>query len=89
MYNAVMVITAKKCELAKSDVDMFKMVMPQFDQIYQNFQMLSISKFKKGRAAQAIISQSKSNLPIMHTPMKRKSEDDINLANKRSVVRKK
>ena len=88
-YNAVMVVTAKICELAKSDMDVFKMVMPQLDQIYQNSQMLRISKSTQGRTAQAIVSQSKSNLPLMPTSMKRKSKDDINFANKRCVMKKK
>ena len=82
-------VTAKICELAKSDMDVFKMVMPQLDQIYQNSQMLRISKSTKGRTAQAIVSQSKSNLPLMPTSMKLKSKDDINLANKRCVMKKK
>jgi len=41
-YNSAMLLTTRICDSAKIDVDVFKMVMPQLDQIYQNSQLLKI-----------------------------------------------
>ena len=78
-----MSLTTRICELAKVDADVFRMVMPQLDQMYQNSMLLRNSKSKTSIAARNVVTQSSSKLPILPESLKRSREDDVNLANKK------
>jgi len=87
IYNSAISLTTRICELAKFDADVFRMVMPQLDQMYQNCMFLRNSKSSTAKAAKNIVAQSTSNLPIAVESLKRTLEDDVNLANKKTKAK--
>ena len=76
-------------ELAKENPEVHRMVMPQFQQIYQNSLMMARST-GKAQNAKKQVAKSGASVPIAPDSLKknRDKSDDINLANKRKKRRK-
>ena len=87
-YNSAISLTTRICELAKVDADVFRMVMPQLDQMYQNCMLVRNSKSKTTKAAKKVVAHSTSNLPILPESLKRTREDNVNLANKKPKAKR-
>ena len=67
--------------MVKHDAEIFKMIMPQLDQMYQNCVMLRDTKSKKVTEAQSTIAQSRTKAPMAPVTIVRDKEDTINPAN--------
>ena len=88
-YHDTLVITKQILELAKEDKDVYKMVMPQLNQMYQNCLLTAQSKSMKVHDARLKVAESGENLPIVPESIRRNDKsDDINLANKRHTQTK-
>jgi hypothetical protein len=76
--------------LAKENKDVYEMVMPQFNQMYQNCLLIAQTKSKKVHDARQQVAASGENLPIVPESIRGKDKsDDINLANKKGTHTKK
>ena len=80
-YNAVNSVAGRICELAKHDAEVFKMVIPQLNQMYQNCMLMRESKSEKAEAAKMLISAAQTQLPIVPETIQRDIADDKNLGN--------
>mmetsp|Transcript_18545 Transcript_18545/g.30375 ORF Transcript_18545/g.30375 Transcript_18545/m.30375 type:complete len:375 (+) Transcript_18545:446-1570(+) len=82
-FNEANSITKGILELAKDDKEVFRMVVPQLQQMYQNSLMIANSKSKKVQNAKNRLAASGASLPIMPDEIRKKRDktDDINLAN--------
>ena len=92
-FNDANFIIKPILELAKEDAEVFRMVVPQLKQMYQNSLMIATSKSKKVQNAKNRLAASGASLPIMPDEIRKKRDktDDINMANtkKRKNVKKK
>jgi hypothetical protein len=76
--------------LAKENKDVYEMVMPQFNQMYQNCLLIVQTKSKKVHDARQQVAASGENLPIVPESIRGKDKsDDINLANKKGSTQTK
>ena len=89
-YNSGLAITRQILDLAKENKDVYEMVMPQFNQMYQNCLLIAQTKSKKVHDARQQVAASGENLPIVPESIRGKDKsDDINLANKKGTHTKK
>ena len=89
-YNSGLAITKQILDLAKANKDVYEMVMPQFNQMYQNCLLIAQTKSKKVYDARQQVAASGENLPIVPESIRGKDKsDDINLANKKGTQTKK
>eukprot|EP00984_Skeletonema_dohrnii_P012624 scaffold5141_cov94-Skeletonema_dohrnii-CCMP3373.AAC.1 len=92
-FNDVNFIIKPILELAKEDAEVFRMVVPQLKQMYQNSLMIARSKSKKVQKAKNQVAASGASLPIMPDEIRKKRDktDDMNMANtkKQKKVKKK
>ena len=92
-FNDVNFIIKPILELAKEDAEVFRMVVPQLKQMYQNSLMIARSKSKKVQNAKNKVAASGASLPIMPDEIRKKRDktDDMNMANtkKQKNVKKK
>jgi len=61
-FNAVNAVAGRICDMAKHDAEVFKMVMPQLQQMYQNCMLMRDTKSKKAKAAKMAISDAQTQL---------------------------
>ena len=80
-FNAVNAVAGRICDKAKHDAEVFKMVMPQLQQMYQNCMLMRDTKSKKAKAAKMAISDAQTQLPLVPDKIQRDISDDVNLAN--------
>ena len=80
-YNEINKLNGRIVEMAKEDPELYKMVFPQFEQIYQNCIAVKSCKSGKAAAAQDTVRKTKTRLPIMPDPARRDASDDVNGAN--------
>lgn len=81
-YNEIHKLNGRIEEMAKEDPELYKMVFPQLEQIYQNCITVKSCKSGKAASAQDTVRKTKTRLPIMPDPARRTSSDDVNRANK-------
>jgi len=90
-FNEANIVTRQITEMAKESEEVFKMVMPQLEQIYQNSLSMVKNKSKKAdNARQQLAVSGAPNLPIVPDTVRKKKDksDDINLANRKKGKKK-
>ena len=88
-FNEANFVAKPILELARKHPEVFRMVMPQFQQMYQNSLMLANSKSTKVVAAKNQLAATGASLPILHEALgKRDKSDETNLANNRKKRKK-
>jgi len=80
-YNEIHKLNGRIEEMAKEDPELYKMVFPQLEQIYQNCITVKSCKSGKAASAQDTVRKTKTRLPIMPDPARRTASDDVNGAN--------
>jgi len=80
-FNAVNAVAGRICDMVKHDAEVFKMVMPQLQQMYQNCMLMRGSKSEKAKAAKMAVYDAQTQLPIVPETIQRDIADDVNLAN--------
>ena len=89
-YSSGLAITKQILDLAKENKDVYEMVMPQFNQMYQNCLLIAQTKSKKVHAARQQVAASGESLSIVPESIRGKDKsDDINLANKKGSTQTK
>ena len=81
-YNDINKLNGRITEMAKEDPELYKMVYPQLEQIYQNCITVKSCKSGKAALAQDTVRETRTRLPIMPDPARRTASDDVNGANK-------
>ena len=67
--------------MAKVDPEVFNMVMPQLQQMYQDCILMRDYKSEKANAAKKSIAEAQNQLPIVPDTIQRGIADDDNQAN--------
>lgn len=80
-YNAINVKATQIASMAKTDPAVFRMVLPQMTQMYDNCVAMLGTKSAKVKAAQMAITEAQHNLPIVPMAARREQSDDVNHAN--------
>jgi hypothetical protein len=80
-YNQANTLAGRIVEIAKKDPEVFRMVMPQFQQMYQNSMMMRKTKSSKSHHAKNAVAAAKVHLPVVPESIQRDKSDDVNLAN--------
>ena len=80
-YNAVNTVAGRIYDMAKVDQEVFKMVMPQLQQMHQNCMPTRDRKSEKTNAARKAVADTQTRLPIVPDTIQRDIADDVNQAN--------
>jgi hypothetical protein len=88
-YNNANALAGRIVAIAKVDPGVYRMVMPQLEQIYQNSVQMRECKSAKTSSSQQAVTAAKASLPIVPESLQTNKSDDVNLANKRPKKKRK
>lgn len=80
-YNAANTLAGRIVGLCKEDPKVFEMVMPMFQQVYQNSMMLRTNTSDRSKLAKMTVAATNELLPVVPESARTDRSDDTNLAN--------
>jgi hypothetical protein len=80
-YNAANTLAGRIVALCKEDPKVFEMVMPMFQQVYQNSMMIRTNTSDRSELAKMTVAARNESLPVVPESARTDRSDDTNLAN--------
>jgi hypothetical protein len=79
-FNAANTLAGRIVGMCKEDPKVFEMVMPMFQQVYQNSMMLRTNTSDRSKLAKMTVAAANESLPVVPELARTDRSDDTNLA---------